>query len=160
MSEPIDIFFSYAREDESLMDDVRRQLIGADRRGVIRKWHDRLIQPGKEWESQIDKRLYEAKIILLFVSPFFIESKYCYNIEMAAAMERHERGEARVIPIILRPCLWKDELIGKLLALPTDGKPLELWPNRQEGALDVAKGIIKVVKELNLRIANNRRRVQ
>ena len=68
------------------MNDVRRQLIGADRRGLIVKWHDRLIQPGANWEAQIDQRMLDAKIILLFVSPFFIESKYCYQIEMSGPL--------------------------------------------------------------------------
>ena len=57
MTRPIEIFFSYAHEDEALMDEVRRQLIGFDRRKIIRKWHDRQIQPGAEWREQIDERL-------------------------------------------------------------------------------------------------------
>ncbi len=63
-------------------------------------------------------------------------------------MERHEKGEARVIPIILRPCLWHDAPFGKLNALPKDGKPVTSWPNRDEAFLDVAKGIRRVVEGL------------
>lgn len=35
-------------------------------------------------------------------------SEYCYGFEMQRALERHMRGEARVIPILLRPVLFKD----------------------------------------------------
>lgn len=149
MTRRIDIFFSYAHEDEALMDDVRRQLIGFDRRQIIRKWHDRQISPGQVWQDQIDVRLREADIILLFVSPYFIESKYCYYVETDEAMRRHDAGEARVIPVILRPCLWQEERIGRLQAVPADGKPLETWPNRHEGAMNAADGIMRVVNELN-----------
>ncbi|MCX7112756.1 MAG: toll/interleukin-1 receptor domain-containing protein [Proteobacteria bacterium] len=148
MNRPIEIFFSYAHEDENLMDDVRRQLIGAERRGILVKWHDRQIPPGAEWESDIDRRLLESEVILLLVSPHFIQSRYCYGVEMRIALERHDRGEAAVVPVILRPCLWHDEAIGKLQALPTDGKPLSLWTNQDEGTLNIAEGVLKVVSSL------------
>jgi hypothetical protein len=148
MTRPIDIFFSYAHEDEALMDDVRRQLIGFDRRNIIRKWHDRQIPPGTEWKGQIDGRLQHSDIILLFITPHFIESDYCYDAEMTEAMRRHDSGEARVIPIILRPCPWHEEPFGRLQALPIDGKALTTWPNRDEGALNIAEGIMSVVRQL------------
>jgi hypothetical protein len=149
MARPIHIFFSYAHNDEPLVDEVRRQLIGYDRRNIIRKWHDRLISPGAEWRGQIDARLRHCDIILLFISPHFIESEYCYDVEMTEAMRRHHVGEARVIPVILRPCLWHDEPFGRLQSLPTRGRALVLWENRDEGALDVAKGVMEVVRQIN-----------
>lgn len=72
------------------MDEVRRQLIGFDRRKIIRKWHDGGIPPGTEWDGQIKRSLLHADIILLFVSPYFLESDYCYDAEMAVAMRRSE----------------------------------------------------------------------
>src|SRR3989442_8127516 len=100
MMKPIEIFFSYAHEDEALMDEVRRQLILYDRQRIIQKWHDREILPGQEWKRRIDERLRSSRIILLFISPHFIESRYCYEVEMKEALRRHESGEAVVIPII------------------------------------------------------------
>jgi hypothetical protein len=37
-------------------------------------------------------------------------------------MERHESGEGRVIPVILRPSYWHGLPFGRLPATPTDGK--------------------------------------
>src|SRR6478736_6633098 len=90
----VEIFFSYAHEDENLMNDVRRQLVIHERNGRILKWHDRQIPPGNEWRNEIDWRLKEAQIILLFVSPHFIESRYCYETEGKAALRRHKDGTA------------------------------------------------------------------
>ena len=59
-----------------------------------------------------------------------------------------KEGEARVIPIILRPCDWYTAPFGKLKALPKYGKATTTWPNRDEAFFDVAKGIRRVVKEL------------
>ena len=143
---PIEIFFCYAHEDEDLMNDVRRQLVIFERKGLIIKWHDRMIPPGEEWENHIDSRLRQAQIILLFVSPSFIESKYCYDIEVKEALKRHESNEANVIPIILRPCAWEEAPFGKLQALPQDGRPVSLWEDRDHVCLDIAKSIMEVAR--------------
>ena len=61
------------------------------------------------WEGSIDDHLNSADVIVLLVSADFLASDYCYDIEMRRAMKRHEAGEARVIPVILRPCVlaWR-----------------------------------------------------
>ena len=71
--------------------------------GLIADGHDRKIVAGTEWKGQIDKHIDWAHIILLLVSADFLASPYCYDVEMKRAMARHESGEARVIPVILRP---------------------------------------------------------
>lgn len=148
MPDPVEIFFSYAHEDEALMDEVRRQLIVFDRQNIIRKWHDRLIPAGGNWKGQIDIRLRRARIVLLFISPHFFESDYCFDTEMREAMRRHAAGQARVIPVILRPCLWQTAPFAQVQAVPTDGKPITTWSNRDEGCLDAASRIMDVVREL------------
>jgi hypothetical protein len=87
-------------------------------------------------------------VILLFVSPSFIESKYCYEVEGQEALRRHETGRARVIPIILRPCLWERSPFGKLQALPHDARPVSRWPDRDEACLNVARGVLAVVDQV------------
>jgi TIR domain len=145
MYRPIDIFFSYAHKDEPLMNDVRRQLIVYERKGRILKWHDRQIPPGSDWRTQIDGRLNTAQIVLLFISPDFIESRYCYEIEAESALRRRESGEAEVIPIILRPCAWQETPFGQLQVLPQDGVPVTRWPDRDEACLNVATGVMAAV---------------
>ena len=130
------------------MDDVRRQLIVHERNGRIIKWHDRLIPAGSEWRGEIDVRLKRARIVLLFVSPHFIESRYCYKVEGQAALRRHQAGEAVVIPVILRPCSWQETPFGRLQALPRDSRPVSRWDDRDEACLDVATGVIAAVDDL------------
>lgn len=111
------------------------------RKGVIETWHDRRIGAGNEFAGSIDQELERADIILLLVSPDFLASNYCYAIEMKRALERHEGGTARVIPVILRPCDWLDAPFGKLLAVPRDGKPVTKWPDLDDAFLDVVQQI-------------------
>ncbi|HJZ80302.1 MAG TPA: toll/interleukin-1 receptor domain-containing protein, partial [Pyrinomonadaceae bacterium] len=126
----IELFFSYAHEDEELRNELAKHLRLLERRKVISAWHDRRIGAGKEWEQEIDTRLNQAHLILLLVSSDFLASDYCYDVEMKRAMERHETGDARVIPVILRDVDWRGAPFSKLNALPTDGKPVTAWPNR------------------------------
>ena len=144
----IEIFFSYAHEDEDLMNDVRQQLVIFERKGYIIKWHDRMIPAGEEWESNIDRRIRQAQIILLFVSPSFIESKYCYDIEVSEALKRHESNTAHVIPIILRPCAWEEAPFSKLQALPRDGRAVSQWNDRDQVCLDVARAVMKIARQV------------
>lgn len=143
----VEIFFSYSHKDEALRDELETQLGMLRRQGLITGWHDRKIGAGTEWASEIDAHLNTAQIILLLVSPDYIASDYCYDIEMERALERHRTGEARVIPIILRPVEWKYGPFGHLQPLPANGKPITDWPNHDSAFLDVARGIRKIVEE-------------
>lgn len=137
------VFFSYCHADEALRDQLEKQLAMLKRQGVIETWHDRRISAGQEVDAAIDDHINGDEIILLLVSPDFIASDYCYNIEMARAMERHNAKDAIVIPVILRPCDWHHAPFGKLLGTPQDGKPVTLWPDRDEAFLQVAKEVRK-----------------
>lgn len=137
------VFFSYCHADEALRDQLEIQLAMLKRQNVIETWHDRRIGAGQEIDLVIDDHINTDEIILLLVSPDFIASDYCYNIEMARAMERHQAKEAIVIPVILRPCDWHPAPFGKLLGTPQDGRAVTLWPNRDEAFLQVAKEIRK-----------------
>ena len=137
----ISLFFSYSHADEALRDQLEKQLAMLKRQGVITAWHDRRIGAGQDIDQAIAASMESADIILLLVSPDFIASDYCYEREMTRAMERHEEKSAIVIPVILRPCDWHGAPFGKLLATPTDGRPVTQWPDRDQAFLEVAKSI-------------------
>ena len=145
---PVEILFSYAREDEKLRDELEKGLSVLKRQNRIICWHDRQISGGNVWEQAISTHLATADIILLLVSRAFIASDYSNRVEVKHALERHEKGEVRVIPIILRQCDWQDEPFAKLQALPRDARPVTDWSNLDNALYDVAKGIKRVVEEL------------
>ncbi len=124
--QPIEVFFSYSHKDERLKDELVKHLSFLKRQEVITDWLDRKITAGNEWTGEIDQHLSSVQVILLLVSASFLASDYWYDVELKCATERHEAGEARVIPIILRPFDWHGAPFGKLQALPTDGKPNRL----------------------------------
>ncbi|HEX9732192.1 MAG TPA: AAA family ATPase, partial [Thermoanaerobaculia bacterium] len=91
--------------------------------------------------------LEKAHVILLLVSPDFIASDFCWSTEMARAMERHEAGTARVIPVLLRPVdNWQEAPFGKLQGLPPGGKAVTEHANRDVALRDVTAGIRKALE--------------
>ncbi|HYU74783.1 MAG TPA: toll/interleukin-1 receptor domain-containing protein [Ktedonobacteraceae bacterium] len=153
-SSVIEIFCCYAREDRGLLDELKRHLSPLQRQHVIALWHDGNISAGTEWEPEIKKHLNDAKIILLLISADFIHSDYCYSTEMQHALERHKQGDAKVIPVLLRPVGgWEivppgDIQLGQLQALPKDAKPVTTWKNRDEAWKDMTGEVGKVANEL------------
>src|SRR5437899_1451680 len=114
----IEVFISYTHSDKRLRDGLEMHLRTLVREGLIAIWHDRDISAGSDWDREISQHLNTASIILLLISPDFIASEYCYDVEIEKALRRHEAGEACVIPILLRPTDWKREPFNKLRALP------------------------------------------
>jgi DNA-binding NarL/FixJ family response regulator len=147
----IEAFFSYAHVDEPFRASLVNHLAILRRLHVLQEWHDRMIGAGDTWANAIDDRLNRAHLILLLVSSDFLASDYCWGVEMKRALERHETGEARVIPVILRPCEWRDAPFGKLHALPRDARAISTWPDPDEALMSVAQGVRMAVEELRSR---------
>ena len=147
-SGPLRLFYSYSHTDESLRDELEKQLTMLKRQAVIVEWHDRKITAGTEWKGQIDEHLENSDIILLLLSPDFLASDYCYDIEAKRALERHNTGVARVISVILRACEWQQTPFAKLQLLPTDGKHVKSWRDKDAAFLDITKGIRTAANEL------------
>jgi hypothetical protein len=145
------VFFSYSHADEALRDQLETQLTMLKRQGVIETWHDRRIGAGEEWAAAIDHHVETDDIILLLVSPDFLASNYCYDVELRRAMQRHEDGEAVVIPVILRACDWHGAPFGKLQAVPKDGKPITLMPDRDSALLEVAQAVRGAAERISKR---------
>jgi hypothetical protein len=149
------VFFSYSHADEALRDQLEKQLSLLKRQGIIDVWHDRRIGAGQDFAKEIDRHVETDDIILLLVSADFIDSDYCYDKEMIRAMERHEAGEAIVIPVILRACDWHGAPFGKLNATPPDGRPVTQYPDRDQALLEVAKAVRGAAERLKPRSARS-----
>lgn len=147
-SHAVRLFYSYSHKDESLRNELETHLKLMQRQGIIETWQDRKIEAGDDWMQRINENLESADIILLLVSARFMASDYCYAIEMKRALERHENGEARVIPVIVRDVDLKDAPFAKLQFLPTGGKAITTWRNKDTAWRNVAAGIRKVVEQM------------
>ncbi len=145
------LVFSYSHTDEAQRNELEKHLSPLKRAGKITTWHDRRIVPGQEFERQIDQYFSEADIILLLISSDFIASDYCYEVEMTNALARHKRGEAVVIPVILRECAWHQLEFGSIMAATIDGKPITKFASHDEGYVQVVDAVSRAIAAMEAR---------
>jgi tetratricopeptide (TPR) repeat protein len=142
------VFYSYAHRDKKLRDELAKHLSGLQRQGIITDWHDGEIRAGSEWDVQLKKHLNLSDIILLLISPDFIASDDCYCLEMMQALERHERGEAYIIPILLRSTAIQGLPFALLQFLPRDGKPIARRKDKDDAFAKIAEALRNVINEI------------
>ncbi|HSL42078.1 MAG TPA: TIR domain-containing protein [Anaerolineales bacterium] len=146
---PLKVFYSYAHKDEALRDRLDEYLELLARQNLIVRWHDRHILPGSEWDSAIAEALASSDIILLLISNAFNASEYISKYEVPAAMEAHQAGRSRVVPILLEDVPgWHQAEFAKLQFLPTGARPVSTWKDPVEAFADISRGIRKVVKDI------------
>jgi tetratricopeptide (TPR) repeat protein len=156
---PILVFCSYAREDKPLLEKLEVHLSMLKRQELISTWHEGEIVAGRDRVQVINERIEQASIILLLVSPDYLASDHLFETEMQRAIERHETGQARVIPLIVRPCDWQHTPLNRLQALPPDARPISLWANKDEAWMQVTAGLRRVIEDLSLLPASTSRSV-
>ncbi len=144
----LQVFISYSHTDEKLKTELLKHLSPLKRLKLIEEWHDRQIGPGDKWDQAISAALENADIIILLISIDFINSRYCYDIEMESALDRQASGQASVIPVIARSCMWKSTPFAQLQALPTDGKAITTWTDPDEALTVVAEGVRHVAERM------------
>ena len=143
----ITVFFSYAQTDRAMRDRLAIHLSQLKRDGQIEEWSDQQILAGSDRAQENLQAIHSAQIILLLISADFLASDAKYEIELQQALERHRRGEARVVPIIVRPCDWRESLFAHLQCLPRNEKPIVTWSNRDEAFLSIAQELRRIISQ-------------
>ncbi|HYT28755.1 MAG TPA: TIR domain-containing protein [Ktedonobacteraceae bacterium] len=136
-----EVFCSYAHGDLQYIEAFRSHLRQLEREGIISCWYDGLIGAGQQWRREIEVHLNSANIILLFISPNFLASDFCMETELSIALQRSDRKEALVIPVIVRECDWQTSRFAYLQVLPREGKPIAQWRHRDEAYTEIVKSI-------------------
>jgi hypothetical protein len=140
-SKALTLFISYSHADEALKNELLKHLAPLKRLKLIETWHDRKLKAGDDLDHEISTNLDKSDIAVFLLSVDFINSQYCYDVELEKALELHAKEALVVVPVVLRSCLWQHTPLAKLLALPRDGKAVTAWADRDEALTDVAEGL-------------------
>jgi len=135
------VFFSYSHKDAALADELRAHLMPLARMHVIRLAHERELAGGEDWGSAIDQHIRDADLIVVLLSADFLASDYSWGREMALALEAHNAGRSTLLPVIARACDLAATPFAQLQALPTNGRPVTSWTDRDLAWQAVVKGI-------------------
>jgi hypothetical protein len=146
---PVKVFCSYSHRDRELKERFEEHLSPLKRSGRIdRVWSDGDLPAGMEFDPRIREALDAADLILFLVSPGFIDSDYCYKVEMPRAIERYEGGKTRFLFILIRAVHWKIPSIEKYTVIPRSLQAIDSSPNRDEAFAEVVGEIDRVIGEI------------
>lgn len=140
--DPITVFVSYAHRDRALVEEIVTAIEPLACEQGMEIWYDDALTGGDDFTEEIERKLGAARLVLLMVTPGFLSSVWVGK-EVRRALSAHAGEEARVVPIILEECDWKNSIFGGLLALPNDGAPLARWTDRDAGVSNILVGIAK-----------------
>jgi SIR2-like domain/TIR domain len=147
----VNVYTSYAgvSQDRRMRKRLQTHLTNIKCQGLEIIWIDGEIGAGQNIKSTLEQRLKSADVILLLISADYLAftGEGNVEIELARAVQRDRRGEARVIPVILRPCSWKSAPFARLAALPANGTPIELSSKRELVYFQIAESIKAAIEE-------------
>lgn len=154
MQSPLKTFIIYARSDE----EYKRQLLLHLRPLVVSRlltvWHDGDILAGEDWEKAIKKELEASELVIVLVSVHSLNSDFIRSEELRTALSRLDAGLARVVPVVVSPCLWNyDSVIKKMNVLPRGGAdgviPVNEWPNENRAWVTVVEQIGEMAQKIH-----------
>ena len=123
------IYFLAAREDEAYVKEIRTHLGRSSGTTRARSGCWTISTPaGTDLETH-KKQLLEADIVLSLVSADFIDDDEVYDRNQSV-LDRYNRGETKMISILVRNCLWKDSPLAKFQLLPTNSGRSRAGPAR------------------------------
>lgn len=153
------VFISYSHADEWLKDELISHFSALKRNGFIDVWHDRRIPAGGLLNDEIDSNLATSDLFLFLISPNFLQSDYCFHKEYEEALKRHAKGDAEIVPVIVRACDWDVGGLRKFNALPPDGVPVTKDAvskadahQRDKPWLDVINGLKTVISMIKKKL--------
>lgn len=144
----VNIFSFYSSSDEALYIGLKKFLGLSKKRGLLNEIWDNHETIVTQQATDMEEHVNQAHIILFLLSVDFLLSDYAGRAEVKRALERHKAGEARVIPILLRPVYFEDSPFGTFQVLPAMGRPVTSWPNQDAAFLDVSNNLCKIIEAI------------
>jgi len=148
--ERINVFISYSHQDTAIFSKLVAGLASLREDGLLAAWSDLEIRPGDVWRDGIIDQLDTADLVLAFVSPAFLASRFCMGAEMRRALTRHQLGFTRIVPIIVAPCAWMDTDLAMPQALPHGGTPLTTAPDPVATLEEVISALRRLITTMRL----------
>jgi hypothetical protein len=149
---PVEVFISACPGDWDLSAELEKHLALMKRQRIIRITSARTLGEGQDARTKIKEGFAAAKLILLLLSVDYFDWEFCEE-DLGMARERKEAGGATVIPIVLKPVPLEDprskeagkEWFAGLVRLPRDGRPVTMWPNRDQILTQIATDLKQLI---------------
>jgi hypothetical protein len=145
------VFVSYSQKDKDWLERVQTNLKVLKNLDInVNLWDDTQIEAGQKWREEIKKALSAAKVAILLVSTDFLASDFISSIELPRLLKAAKKDGATILPLILRPCLYrKHKELSEFQAVNDPSKPLSKLTEseRDEILVALAERIVELIKE-------------
>ncbi len=137
-SHPIEIYTAYVDSEKTLFEKRIKPLYGIlSKQQMNVSCHADDVTENFAWQQH--NHLETAGLIILLVSPDFLNTHFCYDKQMVHAVARHYDKQCFVIPILARATsqrLLRGTPFGALEFLPGKGHPIPYAEEQQDNAFE------------------------
>jgi hypothetical protein len=141
-------FVSYSHKDADMVLPFYGHLKVTTQPCGVHFWIDEEIRVGDLWDGKIREALAKAQVFIFCVSINFINSRYIQQVELKDARDKHNRGEAIIIPVLMKDCPFEAvEFLKELQILPKGAKPITSKRPYDKGYTETARAIAKLLQE-------------
>jgi TIR domain len=147
MTLPVPIFCASAHEDHVWLAQWTKHLWPLQEAGRISIWSEAYLLSGQARDEEVAKYLRTAKIVVFLLSADFFADHKCFNV-LTQALNSARLGKTRIIPLLLRATFLDETVFGGLAYLPTNGRPVASWSNRDDAFQNCVHGLKQVLAEV------------
>lgn len=144
---PVTVSLYYDPADRSSCEALERQLAPLQQNHRIQIWDEGKILAGQDVKREREHHLSTDRLLILLISGYFFSSELCMS-QMEAALQRHQCGDAMVLPILVRPFLWQETPLSTLQMLPREQKTWGIFPLPEEVWKEIAIEIRQVIDSI------------
>ena len=149
----IKVYFLAAPEEEDECQAIRKYLVPAIRNSKkpVEIYSDFEIPAGED-KAKYKQKLLEADIVLALISSDYISDDETYE-RTQKVMERYNKNETILVPILVRNCLWKHTPFVKLPLLPKNLQPLnnkQFWNSEDDALMAVVEDIYEAINDFSV----------
>ncbi len=140
------IFISYSHKDIEWLEKLSVHLKPMMRGEKITIWDDRQIQPGTDWEKEINNKIASSRVAILLVTPNFLASDFIQEQELPKILEQHYRGHTTIFWIAISYSNLSSSVLRKIQCANDPDKPIDSLSSSQQN---------KVLAEIAGKIENH-----
>ena len=146
MASSVPIFCAAAPEDHVWLAHWEKHLWALQTAGHITIWSEAYILSGQERDVEVERYLSRAKLVVFLLSADFFSDHKCLKV-LTQALDSARLGHTRIIPLLLRATILDETALGGLAYLPTNGRPVANWSNRDDTFQNCVHGLKQVLAE-------------
>jgi len=132
------LFISYGHRDMEpihWLERLKLYLAPLRRREVVDIWDDSEIRAGSQWRKEIKTAMERATSAILLVGPGFLASDFIANEELPGLLEAADERGAKIYPLVVGYCGYKQSLLEKYQAFNDPDSPLEALTTAEQNKI-------------------------